>query len=254
MPLIIPAKRQPYTIEEVATHNNEKSLWVIMNRKVYDLTAFSKRHPGGSAVLLQMAGKDATAAAAASHKSSLPAHIMWEYCVGHIVREKVPEKPKAREPPVRMLDELPDERALVRKGGPMSVFNYGLLTGYNEPVSYRPKELRQIHFYAPDAHGIDGEYISPGPGNHAAHEGDGTDGAGHRYSNSTAEAFDHLDDGYPTRQISSKDKRGSHTGQGHEVTDVKSDCENGFPNDPPRPCCTYSLPWLFGWTCSSAWS
>lgn len=252
MPLIIPAKRQPYTIEEVAIHNNVKSLWIIMNRKVYDLTAFSKRHPGGAAVLLQMAGKDATAAAAASHKSSLPAHIMWEYCVGHIVREKVPEKLKAPEPPVRMLDKLPDERALVRKGGPMSVFNYGLLTGYNEPVSYRPKELRQIHFYTPQVHGLDGEAVSPGHGNQTAPDVEGTEGAGHRYSNSTAEAFDHLDDGYPTKRMSSSDKRRTDVAKCHDVTEVKSECDNSRPGDLPRPCCTYSLPWLFGWTCSSA--
>ena len=37
-------------------------------------------------VLLQMGGKDATAAAAAAHKSILPANLMWEFCVGYIVR------------------------------------------------------------------------------------------------------------------------------------------------------------------------
>lgn len=88
MPLVPPSKRGPYTIEEVAKHNTPSSLWVIMNRKVYDVTAFHKRHPGGAAVLLQMGGKDATAAAAAAHKSPLPANLMWEFCIGHVVRFK----------------------------------------------------------------------------------------------------------------------------------------------------------------------
>lgn len=88
MPLVPPAKRQPYTVEEVAQHNTPASLWVIMNRKVYDVTAFHKRHPGGPNMLLQMGGKDATAAAAAAHKSALPANLMWEYCIGHVVRFK----------------------------------------------------------------------------------------------------------------------------------------------------------------------
>lgn len=88
MPLVLPLKRGPYTVEEVQQHNTASSLWVIMNRKVYDVTAFHKRHPGGPAVLLQMAGKDATAAAAASHKTSLPSNLMWEFCIGHIVRSK----------------------------------------------------------------------------------------------------------------------------------------------------------------------
>eukprot|EP00441_Pelagodinium_beii_P033444 CAMPEP_0197626004 /NCGR_PEP_ID=MMETSP1338-20131121/5180_1 /TAXON_ID=43686 ORGANISM="Pelagodinium beii, Strain RCC1491" /NCGR_SAMPLE_ID=MMETSP1338 /ASSEMBLY_ACC=CAM_ASM_000754 /LENGTH=233 /DNA_ID=CAMNT_0043196521 /DNA_START=15 /DNA_END=713 /DNA_ORIENTATION=- len=62
-----------------------------MNRKVYDVTAWSKRHPGGQGVLLQMGGKDATAAAAAAHKSVLPANLMWEFCIGYIVRVKPQE-------------------------------------------------------------------------------------------------------------------------------------------------------------------
>lgn len=83
-----PKKRGTYTVEEVAEHNTAKSLWVIMNRKVYDITVFHKRHPGGSAVLLQMGGKDATAAAAAAHKSILPGNLMFEFCIGNIVRTK----------------------------------------------------------------------------------------------------------------------------------------------------------------------
>ena len=91
MPLVPPASRKPYTVEEVAKHNTAASLWVIMNRKVYDVTALHKKHPGGPGVLLQMGGKDATAAAAAAHKSILPANLMWEFCIGYIVRPRVLE-------------------------------------------------------------------------------------------------------------------------------------------------------------------
>mmetsp|Transcript_9859 Transcript_9859/g.30426 ORF Transcript_9859/g.30426 Transcript_9859/m.30426 type:complete len:256 (-) Transcript_9859:58-825(-) len=59
-----------------------------MNRKVYDVTAFHKRHPGGATVMLQMGGKDATEAAAAAHKNALPGNLMWEFCIGNIVRTK----------------------------------------------------------------------------------------------------------------------------------------------------------------------
>lgn len=87
----MPAHRKPYTVEEVIKHNTPSSLWVIMNRKVYDVTNFHKKHPGGPGVLLQMGGKDATAAAAAAHKSILPANLMWEFCIGYIVRTKPQE-------------------------------------------------------------------------------------------------------------------------------------------------------------------
>ncbi|CAE7256754.1 unnamed protein product [Symbiodinium natans] len=102
MPLVMPAQRKPYTVEEVIKHNTPSSLWVIMNRKVYDVTAFHKKHPGGPGVLLQMGGKDATAAAAAAHKSILPANLMWEFCIGYIVRTKPQEEGQAdNKPPVQ---------------------------------------------------------------------------------------------------------------------------------------------------------
>jgi cytochrome b involved in lipid metabolism len=49
-----------YTREEVAKNNTADSLWSIIDHKVYDLTDFLDAHPGGSVVLTQIAGSDAT--------------------------------------------------------------------------------------------------------------------------------------------------------------------------------------------------
>jgi L-lactate dehydrogenase (cytochrome) len=35
-----------------------KSCWTIINGRVYDFTNFINRHPGGSSVILNAAGKD----------------------------------------------------------------------------------------------------------------------------------------------------------------------------------------------------
>jgi len=49
-----------YTATEVAKHNNADSLWVTMEGKVYDVTNFVDKHPGGGDVILTSAGKDIT--------------------------------------------------------------------------------------------------------------------------------------------------------------------------------------------------
>ncbi|KAL5467687.1 hypothetical protein EMCRGX_G031950 [Ephydatia muelleri] len=49
------------TWEEVKKHNSAKSLWVVINGKVYDVTEFAaSEHPGGDEVLLEHAGTDST--------------------------------------------------------------------------------------------------------------------------------------------------------------------------------------------------
>lgn len=49
-----------YSMDEVAKHNDEKDLWMMMNGNVYDLTKFLKEHPGGEEVLINLAGQDGT--------------------------------------------------------------------------------------------------------------------------------------------------------------------------------------------------
>ncbi|KOS16818.1 Cytochrome b2 [Escovopsis weberi] len=45
---------------EVAKHNSPESCWVILYGYVYDVTDFLSSHPGGSRIILKLAGKDAT--------------------------------------------------------------------------------------------------------------------------------------------------------------------------------------------------
>ncbi|OAV85655.1 hypothetical protein PTTG_30363 [Puccinia triticina 1-1 BBBD Race 1] len=47
---------------EITKHNNPRSCWVVIHKQAYDLTDFLPEHPGGQAIILKYAGKDATLA------------------------------------------------------------------------------------------------------------------------------------------------------------------------------------------------
>ncbi|KAJ7179593.1 acyl-CoA dehydrogenase/oxidase [Mycena filopes] len=59
-----------YTEEEIAKHNKEGDLWVIIDAKVYNLSKFADLHPGGANVLFAdgIAGQDATQAFFGLHR------------------------------------------------------------------------------------------------------------------------------------------------------------------------------------------
>ncbi|KAM0793507.1 hypothetical protein ACM66B_000946 [Microbotryomycetes sp. NB124-2] len=57
---------------EVAKHASKDSLWLIVKGEAYDLTEFAPEHPGGMAILMKYAGKEATAACESQITSRKP--------------------------------------------------------------------------------------------------------------------------------------------------------------------------------------
>uniref|UniRef100_A0A3Q2VXX6 Cytochrome b5 heme-binding domain-containing protein n=1 Tax=Haplochromis burtoni TaxID=8153 RepID=A0A3Q2VXX6_HAPBU len=49
-----------YTWEEVQSHCSRNDQWLVIDRKVYNITQWAKRHPGGFRVIGHYAGEDAT--------------------------------------------------------------------------------------------------------------------------------------------------------------------------------------------------
>uniref|UniRef100_A0A671WPX2 acyl-CoA (8-3)-desaturase n=1 Tax=Sparus aurata TaxID=8175 RepID=A0A671WPX2_SPAAU len=56
-----------YTWEEVQSHSSRNDQWLVIDRKVYNVTKWAKRHPGGFRVINHYAGEDATEAFTAFH-------------------------------------------------------------------------------------------------------------------------------------------------------------------------------------------
>ncbi|XP_036883699.1 fatty acid desaturase 2-like protein FADS2B [Sturnira hondurensis] len=56
-----------YSWQEIQRHNQEADQWLVINRKVYDVTGWADRHPGGRRVLTHYAGEDATDVFRAMH-------------------------------------------------------------------------------------------------------------------------------------------------------------------------------------------
>ncbi|KAI9012707.1 hypothetical protein BC832DRAFT_257512 [Gaertneriomyces semiglobifer] len=81
-----------YTRAQIRQHTTAKSLWVIFNHKVYDVTEFMFDHPGGEEFLLQYGGEDITSVmadeSAGGHVHSEGAYeVLDEYCIGVVRKE-----------------------------------------------------------------------------------------------------------------------------------------------------------------------
>ncbi|KAH7694878.1 Protein CYTB-5.1 [Aphelenchoides avenae] len=76
------------TRAEVAEHNSNKSAWIIIGNKVFDVTKFLDEHPGGCEVLLEKAGDDRTEAFEDVGHSTDAREMKEQFLVGEIVDEE----------------------------------------------------------------------------------------------------------------------------------------------------------------------
>lgn len=72
-----------YTLADVAQHADASSCWSVVNRQVYDLTDWIRKHPGGASRILGMCGKDATAAFTTQHAGQTkPERLLAGFRIG----------------------------------------------------------------------------------------------------------------------------------------------------------------------------
>ncbi|KAJ5449337.1 Cytochrome b5 [Penicillium cf. griseofulvum] len=77
-----------YTLEEVQRHNKPDDVWIILHNKVYDVTKYLEDHPGGSAILIEVAGTDATEAFEETGHSDEAREDLVQYYIGDLPSEE----------------------------------------------------------------------------------------------------------------------------------------------------------------------
>jgi len=85
------AEARVYKLEEVKEHNKSKgedrSIWVVIHDKVYDITKFLDEHPGGEEILIENAGTDSTESFEDVGHSSDAREMLESYYVGELHEE-----------------------------------------------------------------------------------------------------------------------------------------------------------------------
>ncbi|KAK4982804.1 hypothetical protein LTR50_007573 [Elasticomyces elasticus] len=146
--------KAPLTRAEVAKNNTEDSLWCIVDHRVYDLTDFIDAHPGGSVVLTQVAGTDATTAFYNLHRHE----VLDKYsdlCIG-VLDGETPE----------VVEQKPGDLSLVPYAEPSWLRRQEKSPYYGESHRALQKAIREFTdmYITPEAQEKekDGTYISQG--------------------------------------------------------------------------------------------
>ncbi|RDW76783.1 acyl-CoA dehydrogenase family protein [Aspergillus mulundensis] len=144
---------QTFTRAEVAQHNTEDSLWCIIDARVYDLTDFLDAHPGGSVVLTQIAGQDATTDFYNLHRHEVLTKYRPTLCIGTIADEK----PQVLDPSADSLSPVPYAEPLWLRPG----FKSPYYSESHRRLQRAIREFTSVHV-APEAaeKEKDGSYIS----------------------------------------------------------------------------------------------
>jgi len=78
-----------YTMEEVGQHDASEDMWVCVDGFVYDVTNYSKKHPGGFLTMMNVAGKDCTDAFMNYHPARITRTMLPSLVIGKVSDYKV---------------------------------------------------------------------------------------------------------------------------------------------------------------------
>ncbi len=138
--------------EELSKHNNEASCWIAINGVVYDFTDFVSQHPGGANILLQNAGKDATAIFRLYHPLEFLERLTPAAIVGrhspppqNIDSSRI-QKPKGSDVRLSHILNVYDFARNARKSLSKEAWDY-LVSAADDVVTYRMNEMAFEKFF-----------------------------------------------------------------------------------------------------------
>lgn len=74
-----------YSLIDVSSHNSKSSCWTTIGDKVYDITSYIPRHPGGEKNVLRICGKDGTSLFEGQHGGdSKPEKVLASFFIGDL--------------------------------------------------------------------------------------------------------------------------------------------------------------------------
>ncbi len=78
--------QKTFTLAEVSAHSTKSSCYTTMNGKVYDITSYIPRHPGGEKEIMQICGKNGSSLFKDQHSGqSKPNNILKSFEIGVLI-------------------------------------------------------------------------------------------------------------------------------------------------------------------------
>lgn len=108
-----PAGMINLSTSEIKNHNAKADCWSIVNGKVYNLTSYVQRHPGGNAVIANICGKDGTSSFTNQHNTqNKPNSVLTGFLLGSVGASITADVAnKVVTPPASSNDEESDEES-----------------------------------------------------------------------------------------------------------------------------------------------
>ncbi len=76
-----------YTLADVSKHNNPSDCWTTVNGKVYDVTKWINKHPGGAKEIIPMCGVDGSVRYNGQHGGQKrPANELETFLIGDLIK------------------------------------------------------------------------------------------------------------------------------------------------------------------------